>query len=179
MLGYAATEHGNQSDTVTIGVELATAATSRRGLYVGVTRGEQQNLILVVTDGCDLDQARDILEGIVANDPVDIPATTQRRELADTDRGPHRHQPGLRPRCDIPEWFEPLRTRVRDDLAEAQADAAADARQIAELQANLVAATRRLAEANQACEPYRPALSVAYNAVQTARGQWWLSLIHI
>ena len=32
-LGYAATEHGNQSDTVTIGVELATPATSR-----GMTR---------------------------------------------------------------------------------------------------------------------------------------------
>ena len=117
-LGYAATEHGNQSDTVTIGVELATAATTRRGLYVAVTRGEQENLILVVTDGRDLDQARDILEGVVASDRADIPATTQRRELADTDRAPHRHQPALQPRCEIPAWFEPLRTRVRDDLAD-------------------------------------------------------------
>ncbi len=172
-LGYAATEHGNQSDTVTIGVELATAATSRRGLYVGVTRGEQENLILVVTDDRNLDQARDILEGAVASDRVDIPATTQRRELAGTDRAPHRHQPTLQPRCEIPEWFEPLRTRVGDDLAQAQAGAAADTRRIAELQADLVAATRRLAEANQACDPYRPALSAAYNAVQTARQQWW------
>jgi conjugative relaxase-like TrwC/TraI family protein len=172
-LGYAATEHGNQSDTVTIGVELATAATSRRGLYVGVTRGEQENLILVVTDGRDLDQARDILEGVLASDRADIPATTQRRELADTDRAPHRHQPALRPRYEIPEWFEPLRTRVRGDLAEARAGAAADARQITELKADLVAATRRLAEANQACEPYRPALSAAYNAVESARERWW------
>jgi conjugative relaxase-like TrwC/TraI family protein len=172
-LGYSATEHGNQSDTVTIGVELATMATSRRGLYVGVTRGEQANLILVVTDGRDLDQARDILEGVVASDRADIPATTQHRELADTDRAPHRHQSALRPRCEIPAWFEPLRTRVRDDLVDARAGAAADARQIAELKANLVAATRRLAEANQACEPYRPALSAAYNAVQTAREHWW------
>ena len=172
-LGYAATEHGNQSDTVTIGVELATAATTRRGLYVAVTRGEQENLILVVTDGRGLDQARDILEGVLASDRADIPATTQRRELADTDRAPHRHQPTLEPRCRIPAWFEPLRTSVRDDLAAAQADAAADARQIPQLQADLVAATRRLAEANQACEPYRPALSAAYNAVQTAREHWW------
>ncbi len=172
-LGYAATEHGNQSDTVTIGVELATAATTRRGLYVAVTRGQQENLILVVTDGRDLDQARDILEGVVASDRADIPATTQRRELADTDRAPHRHQPALQPRCEIPSWFEPLRTRVRDDLAEAQADAAADAKLIPQLQADLVAATRRLAQANQACEPYRPALSAAYNAVQTAREHWW------
>ncbi|MEP7112807.1 MAG: hypothetical protein ABI862_06050 [Ilumatobacteraceae bacterium] len=158
---------------MTIGVELATAATSRRGLYVGVSRGEQQNLILVVTDGQDLDQARDILESVLASDRADIPATTQRRELADTDRAPHRHQPALRPRCEIPEWFEPLRTKVGDDLAEAQAGAAVDTRRIAELQADLVAATRRLAEANQACDPYRPALSAAYNAVQTARERWW------
>ena len=172
-LGYAATEHGNQSDTVTIGVELATPATTRRGLYVAVTRGEQENLILVVTDGRDLDQARDILEGVVASDRADIPATTQRRELADADRAPHRHQPALRPRCEIPAWFEPLRTRVRDDFAEAQAAAAADAKLIPQLQADLVAATRALAEANQACEPYQPAFTAAYNAVQTAREQWW------
>jgi hypothetical protein len=158
---------------VTIGVELATAATTRRGLYVAVTRGEQENLILVVTDGRDLDQARDILEGVLASDRVDIPATTQRRELADTDRAPHRHQPALHPRCEIPEWFEPLRTRVRNDLADAKTDAAADARQIAELKANLVAATRRLAEANQACEPYRPGLQAAENAVRAARERWW------
>jgi conjugative relaxase-like TrwC/TraI family protein len=172
-LGYAATEHGNQSDTVTIGVELATAATSRRGLYVGVTRGQQENLILVVTEGRDLDQARDILESVLASDRADIPATTQRRELAGTDRAPHRHQPALHPRCEIPAWFEPLRTRVRNDLAEAKAKAAADAKLIPELKANLVAGTRRLAEANQACEPYRPALSAAYDAVQSAREHWW------
>ncbi len=172
-LGYAATEHGNQSDTVTIGVELATAATSRRGLYVGVTRGEQQNLILVVTDGRDLDQARDILEGVLASDRADIPATAQRRELADTDRAPHRHQPTLQPRCEIPSWFEPLRTRVRNDLAEAKAEAVADAKLIPLLKADLVAATRRLAEANQACEPCRPGLEAAENAVRAAREKWW------
>ncbi len=71
---------------MTIGVELATAATTRRGLYVAVTRGEQENLILVVTNDRDLDQARDILEGVLASDRADIPAITQRRELADTDR---------------------------------------------------------------------------------------------
>ena len=38
-LGYAATEHGNQGDTVTVGIELATAATTRRGLYVASPEG--------------------------------------------------------------------------------------------------------------------------------------------
>ena len=54
-----------------------------------------------------------------------------------------------------------------------KADAAADARQIAELKANLVVATRRLAEANQACEPYRPGLEAAESAVRAAREKWW------
>jgi hypothetical protein len=95
------------------------------------------------------------------------------RELADIDRAPHRHQPALHRRCEIPAWFEPLRTRVRNELAEAKTDAAADARQIAELKADLVAATRRLAEANQACEPYRPGLQAAESAVRAAREKWW------
>ncbi|MGE0306549.1 MAG: MobF family relaxase [Acidimicrobiia bacterium] len=172
-LGYATTEYGNQSDTVTIGVELATTTTTRRGLYVGVSRGEQENWILVVTEDRDLDQARDILEGVLASDRADIPATTQRRTLADTDRTPHRHEPSLQPRCEIPSWLEPLRTRVRDDLDEATADAAADAKLIAELNSNVVAAKQRLAEANHACEPYRPGLEAAENAVRAAREQWW------
>jgi hypothetical protein len=41
-LGYAATEHGNQGDTVTIGIELVSEATTRRGLYVGATRGRDR-----------------------------------------------------------------------------------------------------------------------------------------
>ncbi|CAN5759194.1 hypothetical protein BH18ACT2_BH18ACT2_08490 [soil metagenome] len=37
-LGYAATEHGWQSDTVTSSIALASAETTRRGLYVAATR---------------------------------------------------------------------------------------------------------------------------------------------
>ena len=61
-LGYAATEHGNQSVTVTVGVQLVTAATTRRGLYVGATRGHVSNHLFVVTDERDLDEARDVLD---------------------------------------------------------------------------------------------------------------------
>jgi hypothetical protein len=85
-LGYAATEHGNQSDTVTVGTQLVTAATTRRGLYVGATRGRTENIILVVTAAPDLDETRDILERVLVADPVDVPATTQRRNLAIADR---------------------------------------------------------------------------------------------
>lgn len=81
-LGYAATEHGNQADTVTTGIQLVTAATTRRGLYVGATRGRVENLMLVVTEEPDIDEARDVLERALFADPVDVPATTQRRNLA-------------------------------------------------------------------------------------------------
>ena len=92
-LGYAATEHGNQSDTVTVGIQLVTAATTRRGLYVGATRGRAQNLMLVVTEEPEIDEARDVLERVLASDPVDVPATTQRRNLAADDRVPRTRRP--------------------------------------------------------------------------------------
>ena len=106
-LGYTATEHGNQSDTVTIGIQLVTAATTRRGLYVGATRGRTQNLMLVVTDEPDVDEARDVLERVLASDPVDVPATTQRRILAADDR-----VAGKRRTIDHSE-HEPVRAAVR------------------------------------------------------------------
>ena len=49
-LGYAATEHGYQSDTVDHSLALVSAVTTRRGLYVAATRGRDQNLLCVVTD---------------------------------------------------------------------------------------------------------------------------------
>ena len=82
-LGYAATEHGYESDTVTIGINLACEATTRRGLYVAVTRGHEENSIHVITETDDVTEARDVLEGVLAVDRADIPAVTQRRRLAE------------------------------------------------------------------------------------------------
>ncbi len=42
--------------------------------------------MLVVTEEAEVDEARDVLERVLASDPVDIPATTQRRNLAADDR---------------------------------------------------------------------------------------------
>ena len=82
-LGYAATEHGYEAATVTAGIELASAATTRRGLYVGITRGPYESLsVCVITESDDVAEARDVLEGILAVDRADIPAVTQRRNLA-------------------------------------------------------------------------------------------------
>ncbi|CAN5796545.1 hypothetical protein BH23ACT2_BH23ACT2_07200 [soil metagenome] len=93
-LGYAATAHGNQGDTVDIGLTIVTPATSHRSLYVGATRGRQDNQLLVVAD--DLDHARDVLEQVLTNDRADVPAVVRRRELleqvsdrpSDSGRGP-------------------------------------------------------------------------------------------
>ena len=81
-LGYAATEHGHQGDTVDVAYELVTRATTHRGLYVGATRGRDANHLLVVTDTADPTEARDVLEHVLANDRADVPAVAQRRHLA-------------------------------------------------------------------------------------------------
>ena len=80
-LGYAATAHGHQGDTVDISYTLITPGTSHRALYVGATRGRTANHLALVTDQPDLGHARHILEYVLTTDPTDIPAITVRRDL--------------------------------------------------------------------------------------------------
>ena len=141
-LGYAATEPGYQSDNVTVGIELADAATTRRGLYVAVTRGRDENWICVITESHDITEARDVLETILATDRADIPAVTQRQRLAEQDHATpqpsrRREQPG---RCQIPEWFDQLRDQTRTELEQAEHRAAANAAIRERLQTELEAA---------------------------------------
>ena len=103
-LGYAATEPGNQSDTATRSATLATTATTCRGLYVAITRGQVENLVLVVTDSHDVADAVDVLEQVLASDRADRPATSVRRDLAATTPTPT--APVVEPRCQIPPWYE-------------------------------------------------------------------------
>lgn len=81
-LGYAATAHGHQGDTVDIGIAVITEATNHRSLYVAATRGRQENRLLVVTDNPEQEAARDVLERVLTNDRADIPAIAQRRTLS-------------------------------------------------------------------------------------------------
>ncbi len=53
-LGYAATAHGHQGDTVDVSYTLVSTATTHRGLYVGATRGRHDNQLHVITDTPDL-----------------------------------------------------------------------------------------------------------------------------
>ena len=80
-LGYAATAHGHQGDTVDVSYTLISTTTSHRALYVGATRGRAENHLAVITEDPALGAARDILEYVLTNDPADIPAVAVRREL--------------------------------------------------------------------------------------------------
>ncbi len=93
-LGYAATGHGYEGDTVDVSLGVVTPATSHRGLYVAATRGRQENQLLVVAD--DPAHARDVLEQVLTNDRADLPAIVQRRHLAAQVPGPRRRPTGLR-----------------------------------------------------------------------------------
>ena len=149
-LGYAATEPGNQSDTQTGSITLATPATTGRGLYVAVTRGEQENLILTVTETHDIAEARDVLEAIIASDRADVPAVTQRRQLAEQ----HRQAPRLQPRCEIPDWFNELRQQAAADYRDARHSLEDSQARRQQLMDAVEAAERQFTAANTACKPF-------------------------
>ncbi len=85
-LGYAATAHGHQGDTVDVSYTLIAPGTSHRALYVGATRGRTANHLAVVSDEPDLGAARNILEYVLTTDPADIPAIAVRRDLEQRGR---------------------------------------------------------------------------------------------
>jgi hypothetical protein len=163
-LGYAATEHGNQGDTVEVGLQLVTTATTRRGLYVGATRGRQDNQFYVVTPSSDLVAARDVLDTVLAFDRADVPAVNQRRALAV-------QQPSVSPVVEsddvISGWVAPYRAGLedrRDQLVERvrrrdeqRAHAAAD---LAELQPALHVA-------RAAWQPYVDRIATLEQQLQT------------
>ena len=168
-LGYAATEHGYQSDTVDHSLSLVSAVTTRRGLYVAATRGRNDNLMCVVTDSTDVAEARDTLETILAFDRADIPAVTQRRNLAHQQPAETARQaPTPTPRCQIPEWFEPLRAGLRRDLYDAEQARTAGEAERARLAAEATAAERDLVRIEAATAPARQALAAATGRYEEA-----------
>ncbi len=164
-LGYAATEYGTQSATETASITLAGPATTGRGLYVGMTRGRDDNRVYVVTDTHEMSEARDVLEGIVASDRADVPAVVQRRQLAQKDRQPPRPQP----RCQIPDWFHDLRADAADiyrQAREALDNSVAARERLVEV---VDTAARRIADANTMCAPFDAELDAAHDAVKQAK----------
>jgi conjugative relaxase-like TrwC/TraI family protein len=171
-LGYAATEPGYQSDTVTIGIELASTATTRRGVYVATTRGRDENWICVITNSPDVAEARDVLEGVLAVDRADVPAVTQRQRLAQQD---HEAAPLTRQaragRCEIPDWFDQLRDQTRAELANLEQQAAANVASRERLRADLAAAQHEVDRLDQATRWEREQLAAAQHHVDDATRQ--------
>jgi hypothetical protein len=171
-LGYAATEHGYESATVTAGVELASAATTRRGLYVGVTRGRDENVICVITESNDVAEARDVLEAVLAVDRADIPAVTQRRTLAAqqppaiTRPAPRAPRPG---RCRIPDWFAEVLADARHALAAAEHTVESRTVERDRRAAAVTAAEGDLAVIDRATAPQRQLLAVDGKRADNAR----------
>ncbi len=164
-LGYAATEPGNQSDNATSSITLATNATTCRGLYVAVTRGEQENMILVVTDTHDLTDARDILERILATDRADTPATTVRRQLAELAPP----TPQLVLRCTIPTWFDDVHHHAETELEQAREALAEDRRQQARIERRAKDLEQDLTQIKHDCAPHDAAVATAQKEVDTSR----------
>jgi hypothetical protein len=159
-LGYAATEYGTQADTVDVGIALISTATDHRGLYTGATRGRHDNRLNVVTDTDDVGEARDVLDTVLTLDRADIPAVTQRRQLARQDHAHAAPTPApvaVRPtqRCEMPDWLHDLYDETRTELHDAEQQATlADAR-IAELQHSLPDAEASLRAADIAYAPWK------------------------
>ena len=167
-LGYAATEMGTQSDTVTASVELASNATSCRNLYVAMTRGRRDNTVCVITDTHDIADARDVLDMIIAIDRADTPATTQRRNLDAQDRQPQR-VPLLQPRFEIPEWFEPLRQTTMEQIAAAVQGYEDDQQRAARIEEDIARCEQELQAARAVAAPLEQDVTRTADACTAAR----------
>ncbi|MGO1405116.1 MULTISPECIES: MobF family relaxase [Micrococcales] len=84
-LSYAATAYGVQGATVTGSHTILTDATSAAGVYVGMTRGREQNLLHVVAESQE--QAREQFIAAMARDRADRGLTDATERAADAVRG--------------------------------------------------------------------------------------------
>lgn len=167
-LGYAATEPGNQSDTFTASITLASDATTGRGLYVGMTRGRERNDVLVITDNNDRAEARDTLERILNSDRADTPATRQRRILSQQHRRQAPSAPSPQPRCTIPDWVNELQREAIDTRDQFRTALVEEHEQRHQIVANVRHARNTYEAADRAAAPYDEPLRTAFTAVQRA-----------
>src|SRR5699024_8328561 len=79
-LGYAVTDYGNQGTTVDHGSVLLESSMSGGGVYVGATRGREDNTIHIVAD--DLEDAKAQLITTLSRDRADRGLHQARADLA-------------------------------------------------------------------------------------------------
>ncbi len=155
---------GTQSDTVTGSFELASRATTCRNLYVGMTRGQRTNTVCVVTESHDIAEARDVLDSIISFDRADIPATTQRHDLAKVDRH-------VGTRCEVPGWIAEFRTATAVQLNQAITDHSRRQDQQQKLLQRVTAAEERRRQTHIAAEPFTQAIDEADTRLAQARDE--------
>jgi hypothetical protein len=163
-LGYAATAHGHQGDTLDVAYTLVSASTGHRGLYVGATRGRDANHLHVVTDVPDAGEARDVLDCVISRDRADIPAVARRRQLTEDLRGA---QPAASGRVANAERLltEATRPTAPHQRAIRQAD-----QQVAAAEATLGELQEKMAGARPWARPqFTTALADATDALEQAR----------
>jgi hypothetical protein len=134
-------------------------------LYVAVTRGRDDNHILVVTDSHNVLDAVDTLQQILTSDRADTPAVGVRRELATAVPPP----PKLQPRCQIPDWFHDTYRDAIDDLADAQRAIERQQREDADVERRLGELSDQLHQLEPRCEPHDRAIADAHSELETAR----------
>ena len=152
-LGYAATEHGNQGDTVDVAYQLISPATSRRGLYVAATRGRDRNQLLVIADTPD--QAREVLEQVLLSDRADVPAVAQRRSLATALPNVVPPSVPIPVHVDGVDWLTPFRERLAQQQTQGRERVADYEQRRQAALAELAELTPLLDDARQAWSPYQ------------------------
>ena len=147
-------------------VTLATTATTRRGLYMAMTRGERENIALVVTHTHDPGEARRVLETVLFSDRADIPATVQRRTLAATVPTTAPQQ-----RIQIPEWFDQVRADAEQTWRVAQQRLDERNTERAVTQQRVAAARDELPAAEAAHAPFAAQVAAAGRIVNEAQSE--------
>jgi ATP-dependent exoDNAse (exonuclease V) alpha subunit len=79
-LGWAVTGYGSQGVTVDHGICVVEPSSTRAGIYVGMTRGRDRNLAVVV-DATGLDNAEEAFAAAIARPPNALTAHAVRRQL--------------------------------------------------------------------------------------------------
>jgi hypothetical protein len=115
-LGWAVTGYGSQGVTVDNGICVVEPSSSRAGIYVGMTRGRDRNLAVVV-DSTGLDNAEEAFAAAIARPPNALTAHAVRRELYQAHGVTLDEDPALRVARGLPERDLPGRRAPSPSLS--------------------------------------------------------------
>ena len=107
-LGWAVTGYGSQGVTVDHGICVVEPSSTRAGIYVGMTRGRDRNLALVV-DPTGLDNPEEAFAAAIGRPPNALTAHAVRRELYEAHGVALAEDPALRVSHQVPERDLPAR----------------------------------------------------------------------